>query len=69
MFAPQQGSNTPRRAVAEASNLVLGIDPGLTRCGFALVRPDVAEPDTEVVVRVRDSDIPARVVARPFVKR
>lgn len=43
---------------------VLGVGIAL-----ALVRPDVAVPDTEVVVRVRDSDLPARVVARPFVKR
>ena len=33
MFAPRAGSNT--------ANVVLGIDPGLTRCGYAIVRPGV----------------------------
>ena len=76
------GLQTPsRRPPRDGARVICaGSDVGVVTSGnfspvlgvgiaLALVRPDVAEPDTEVVVRVRDSDIPARVVARPFVKR
>jgi len=43
MFAPRQGPQTrvsavSRGSVAAAAPVVLGIDPGLTRCGYAIVR-------------------------------
>lgn len=43
---------------------VLGVGIAL-----ALVEPASAVVDTEVVVRVRDAEMPARVVKRPFVAR
>ena len=36
---------------------------------LALVEPSAAVIDTELVVRVRDTEMPARVVKRPFVTR
>ena len=63
MFAPQQGSNTVRQAVTEASDLVLGIDPGLTRCGFAVVRPD-AQPELVslgVLATPASDELPSRL--------
>ena len=41
MFAPQQGSNAANgdRSRSAAVGAVLGIDPGLTRCGYAVVAP------------------------------
>ncbi len=38
MFAPHQGSNDARQG-NQSAGLVLGIDPGLTRCGYAIVQP------------------------------
>ena len=63
MFAPQQGSNTVHQAVTEASDLVLGIDPGLTRCGFAVVRPD-AQPELVslgVLATPASDELPSRL--------
>jgi aminomethyltransferase len=36
---------------------------------LALVTPECAAVGSEVILRVRDSDLPARVVERPFVRR
>jgi aminomethyltransferase len=57
-----------------------GMDVGLVTSGnfspslgvgiaLALVDPTAAVVGTEVVLRVRDSDLPARVVDRPFLRR
>jgi aminomethyltransferase len=57
-----------------------GVDIGVVTSGnfsptlgvgiaLALVTPECAAVGSEVVLRVRDSDLPARVVERPFVRR
>lgn len=57
-----------------------GVDVGVVTSGnfspslgvgiaLALVSPDCAAIGNEVVLRVRDSDLPARVVERPFIRR
>ena len=57
-----------------------GVDVGVVTSGnfspslgvgiaLALVSPDSAAIGNEVVLRVRDSDLPARVVERPFIRR
>jgi crossover junction endodeoxyribonuclease RuvC len=38
MFAPQKGTNETPSQVS-SSGVVLGIDPGLTRCGYAVLQP------------------------------
>ncbi|MGA0148591.1 MAG: crossover junction endodeoxyribonuclease RuvC [Ilumatobacteraceae bacterium] len=38
MFAPRKGTNETS-SQSSSPGVVLGIDPGLTRCGYAVVRP------------------------------
>jgi crossover junction endodeoxyribonuclease RuvC len=58
MFAPQKGS-----AGAITNAVVLGIDPGLTRCGYALVHPGT--PPTLLTMGVLTSpasdELPSRL--------
>jgi len=58
MFAPQKGS-----AGTTTNPVVLGIDPGLTRCGYALVRPGVSPTllTMGVLTSAASDELPSRL--------
>jgi len=68
MFAPRQGPQTrvspaARALDSDAAPVVLGIDPGLTRCGYALVR-EGAQPELVslgVLSTPAGDDLPSRL--------
>lgn len=66
MFAPQKGSVDARpQANRDASSgaVVLGIDPGLTRCGYALVRAGAAPTllTMGVLTTASSDELPSRL--------
>ncbi|MEN9287116.1 MAG: crossover junction endodeoxyribonuclease RuvC [Actinomycetota bacterium] len=68
MFAPRQGPQTrvspaARALDSDAAPVVLGIDPGLTRCGYAVVR-EGAQPELVslgVLSTPAGDDLPSRL--------
>jgi Holliday junction resolvasome, endonuclease subunit len=66
MFAPRQGSNDAQQG-SRLAGLVLGIDPGLTRCGYAIVQPGAhatAQPSLHslgVLTTSPDEELPLRL--------